>query len=414
MLKLKVPRVDVSLKFIAVFLTLYLSATPIAVFFYIRWSIIAFIVFAIAFFLTGRFLAKRKSMLFYIMASALFLLTCILTKDNDLGHYVGRIMNLTTAFFFCQIITKNDFEYCFGKIMCWLSAFSLIIYVFFNIFPSAVWSLPMIVIGSGNTAKRLATVAYLHYFNINGSHEVMGEAWAGAEVVRNAGMFSEPGMYQVFLNLAIMIYIIKLKNEENSDIQKEYLLRIALLGVTICTTVSTTGIVVFICLLLSLLFSGKSRAAISKAYHKYTILKLLMPVVFIGFIVGIIIVAPTVFGKFSPNAVNYGSYVTRSTNTVKDINAWLLSPLWGVGISNYEAFFSGTENGITCALACYGFPIVLIAIFAVYCYIKKSCRGNAWLYFVSLLLSLSTQNIFFTLFMYIIYYYGLDKAENVI
>ena len=250
MLKLKVPRVDVSLKFIAIFLTLYLSATPIAGFFYIRWSIIAFIVFAIAFFLTGRFLAKRKSMLFYIMASALFLLTCILTKDNDLGHYVGRIMNLTTAFFFCQIITKDDFEYCFGKIMCWLSAFSLIIYVFFNIFPSAVWSLPMIVIGSGNTAKRLATVAYLHYFNINGSHEVMGEAWAGAEVVRNAGMFSEPGMYQVFLNLAIMIYIIKLKNEENSDIQKEYLLRIALLGVTICTTVSTTGIVVFICLLL--------------------------------------------------------------------------------------------------------------------------------------------------------------------
>ena len=167
MLKLKVPRVDVSLKFIAVFLTLYLSATPIAGFFYVRWSIIAFIVFAIAFFLTGRFLAKRKSMLFYIMASALFLLTCILTKDNDLGHYVGRIMNLTTAFFFCQIITKDDFEYCFGKIMCWLSAFSLIIYVFFNIFPSAVWSLPKSLAGHDKDELYIIISVQGEYVNLS-------------------------------------------------------------------------------------------------------------------------------------------------------------------------------------------------------------------------------------------------------
>lgn len=60
MLKLKVPRVDVSLKFIAVFLTLYLSATPIAGFFYIRWSIIAFIVFAIAFFLNRKVFGKKE------------------------------------------------------------------------------------------------------------------------------------------------------------------------------------------------------------------------------------------------------------------------------------------------------------------------------------------------------------------
>ena len=412
MLKLKVLRLDICLKFIAVFLALYLSATPIAGLFYIRWSIIAFLIFAIIYFLKGNFLAKKQSMQLYIIMAALFLVTYILNKDNDLGHYVGRIINLTTAFFFCQIIAKDTFEDCFCKIMCWLAAFSLAIYVFFNIFPSAVWSLPMIVIGTGNATKRLATVACLHYFNINGSYEVMGEAWAGAEVVRNAGMFSEPGMYQLFLNFAILIYIIKLKNEADSDIQKGYLIRIALLGITVCTTVSTTGIVVFICLMLSLVFSSKGRAAISKSYRKYTVLRLLMPVIIIGFIVGIIIVTPTVFGKFSPNAVNYGSYVARSTNTLKDINAWLNSPLWGIGITNYETYFAGTENGITCALACYGLPIVLIAIFAIYCYIKKECKGSAWLYFISFLFSLSTQNIFFTLFMYIIYYYGFDGSKN--
>lgn len=398
------------LDYILIFVTIYNSATPISGMHYNSWSIYSFVFMAVVYVLKcGHKISRRPLMLFLVMGGML-LATMVLTRDEDTTHYMGRILNLSTALLCCNIVSKDEFCKVFSNIMCFLAAFSLVNYIYFNLNPSAVWSLPMITFGgNAGSTRTVATVGYLHFFHVNGSQTLANQAWAGAEVIRNAGMFNEPGMYQVFLNLAIALQIKELFIETYEKQKKSIVLRIILLSIVVCTTVSTTGIVVLMCYILGLLSSKRVRYTLHAVFSNSTLLKVVFPIACIGLGVAVVKMSPIVFGKFFQGTVNYGSYAARSSNTLKDLTAWLESPIWGIGVSKYESLYGGTENGITCTLACYGFPIVLVSSVGLYKFLSDGKNYLNNILFVGMLFSLATQNIYFSLFMATLYFYGVSS-----
>lgn len=138
---------------------------------------------------------------------------------------------------------------------------------------------------------------------------------------RNAGMFNEPGSHQIFLNFALLFLM---SDETRMGMsKKKYCWAIALLIVTILSTLSTTG---FICLgvvLLTVAFrkkGGKMARSIKMA-------------AFIGLI--LLFVIESVTGVVERKIVGRnsgGSFYTRWNDTFSGFEIGLESPIAGQGI----------------------------------------------------------------------------------
>ena len=138
---------------------------------------------------------------------------------------------------------------------------------------------------------------------------------------RNAGMFNEPGSHQIFLNFALLFLM---SDETRMGMsKKKYCWAIALLIVTILSTLSTTG---FICLgvvLLTVAFrkkGGKMARSIKMA-------------AFIGLI--LLFVIESVTGVVERKIVGRnsgGSFYTRWNDTFSGFEIGLESPIAGQGV----------------------------------------------------------------------------------
>lgn len=138
---------------------------------------------------------------------------------------------------------------------------------------------------------------------------------------RNAGMFNEPGSHQIFLNFALLFLM---SDETRMGMsKKKYRWAIALLIVTILSTLSTTG---FICLgvvLLTVAFRIKGRK----------MARSIKMAAFIGLILLFVIESATgvveskIIGRNSG-----GSFYTRWNDTFSGFEIGLESPIAGQGV----------------------------------------------------------------------------------
>ena len=138
---------------------------------------------------------------------------------------------------------------------------------------------------------------------------------------RNAGMFNEPGSHQIFLNFALLFLM---SDETRMGMsKKKYCWAIALLIVTILSTLSTTG---FICLgvvLLTVAFrkkGGKMARSIKMA-------------AFIGLV--LLFVIESVTGVVERKIIGRnsgGSFYTRWNDTFSGFEIGLESPIAGQGV----------------------------------------------------------------------------------
>ncbi len=138
---------------------------------------------------------------------------------------------------------------------------------------------------------------------------------------RNAGMFNEPGSHQIFLNFALLFLM---SDETRMGMsKKKYRWAIALLIVTILSTLSTTG---FICLgvvLLTVAFRKKGRK----------MARSIKMAAFIGLILLFVIESATgVVEKKIIGRNSGGSFYTRWNDTISGFEIGLESPIAGQGV----------------------------------------------------------------------------------
>ncbi len=137
----------------------------------------------------------------------------------SIGAYIAFILSIVGTFFLAEGLSFKDFQSLYVNTMTALSTASLLLY-------SLAYVLPLSSYVYISPASSTARLFFLHNFY-------------AFDKGRNCGIFNEPGLYAVFLCIAILFV---LQDEYRNSRQKGILL--LLFSISVITTVSTTGYIV--------------------------------------------------------------------------------------------------------------------------------------------------------------------------
>ena len=243
------------------------------------------------------------------------------------GGYVTSLIMIMTGYLYSEYVSFKDFCMVFKRVVVFLAACSVIGFVLTTLFP---------------VFKSLGISVYRESGMLMKNYIVYGRApYDATAAARNFSIFREPGVFQAYLNVALIIAI---KNFDPARKAKE-LLGILFLILAIGLTVSTTGFVVLGLVVLFFLFSLRKEI-------NGDILGVLI-VLFCAALVGAFIyleffssfnldrfISETVMGKFDKGSDQYVSGGARVASFVANAVLWMRNPLFGVGITAKQVQFN--------------------------------------------------------------------------
>lgn len=345
--------------------------------------------------------------LFYCNRSDFFTL-CVTILPIILAMVVN--MDFDTLIFFkiaviiiCwSIIVKYDMNKmlnCYIDFMIFISVFSLICMLFRqNII--ALDFLPTINSGTYGTKA-------LFFTNVKiGSGNVY--------FLRNQGPFWEPGVYQAYLNMAIMFLLFG-KTE-----RKHKKLGVLILCITVASTLSTTGYLVLGVLLLIKVFTSDA----SSFGSKLGLFFLLCIVVVVAF--NNETVRYLLFDKMRASSSNSISSATRLYSVTQNLSGIASNPIFGLAPDKYLLLFSESTSvfgdvslgvNTTTSLsvwALYGIVYFIIfnvgLIFFVKSFNNKSITNICLL--VAIFIIYNTENVNYSLFFNFISIWGCCQRKR--
>ncbi len=241
----------------------------------------------------------------------------------------------------------------------------------------------------------------------------------GIEFCRNQGLFWEPGVLQIYLNLFFFIQAFLLK-------QNRWLI---LIGFVILGTYSTTGIIILIGQLIYLFI------------QRFNENKLFLPIIFLSFVPIYLVFSINIEEKFRGNRIF--SFQKRLFDFTQPIFIAAANPVTGVGLDldqfqklRYEFYIdseslelinetlgvslkgagtsAGSANSLTFLLAAMGFPTAILFVFMFLR--QKIINNHRLLFYFIVFVSVMSEPLFLRpfFFIYIIsgFYYFFIKFTN--
>ena len=239
-----------------------------------------------------------------IWAGLILLLLCILVfftaianGEFSLGYVIQGIV-LITGYVMATKISLKFFIDKYSQILYYLSGLSLLLFTIFTLWSDLVYFFPISV--NAGEAEYVNFFIYVHYINM----------------FRNTGIFREPGMYMVYLNIGVLFQFFFYK-----EINKKYLL---IFVISLLTTLSTGGFIVFSLLsLIYLLKNNKVKNAIQFIFF--------FIIVCVGILTNYELFQST-FSKFDSSSNEYGSTIARISSVTVPFAIFLDSPFFVVEV----------------------------------------------------------------------------------
>lgn len=311
-----------------------------------------------------------------LLISTLGLLNIVVHNFQAFSGNFGIIIRFFIAFFIVNIIRFKELLEKYVNVMLFLSVASLIFYFIGVINLNFIEKLPIIYDSIGMEFRN----AFIHVY-LRG---VLGR-------FRNCGIFGEPGVYQAFLNIALLIVVLNKENKKKS-------LHIIIFLVTIATTFSTTGFIISFIILMNYIIKFKNK-------NKYIYI----------FVFSVFILANPTFNKvvFSKFASNNISTNQRKVGTKVEMSLFYDYPIFGIGYERYKDEFEyrriqlGMGNAVPTnsfahTLVIYGFiySLVMFFMFFSFCYtFSKKRHGKIIVTIVFILIFIPQELIFKQLFL---------------
>ena len=329
-----------------------------------------------------------------ILATSLF-------HGDEIKQFIIYIVYIIIAFTISQTL-RDDFNIIYVKLFYFLSIFSLAMWIIYLIFPAVIRVLPVI----SNEHGRLA---YTALFSTISSFGNMG-------LSRNQGIFWEPGAYQTFVNIAAIIVLF------TNHFKEKKLKYTIVFALTIFTTFSTTGYIVFCGLVLSYCLSELLSSKTTSKYLKYIAILMFVAVVFLA----VYSMLPQdiqiqLFGKLAiyfNNTDRISSTSIRVDAFTNGIKAFLDYPLLGCGITKLSVDGSYTDVIMTCTpvnyFAFYGLFVGIICNLGLFMYSKSLIPKNtiAIAVFICLALSIISENYMRDPIIFTLIFLGLSKSAK--
>lgn len=255
---------------------------------------------------------------------------------------VLRIIWFLLFFWFC-IQSKHDvskFLKVIYNLIFIISVISLIMFIFINILHLRI---PFRNIGMGNNPE-----FYKSYFGIFYTSETYHKNILGISFYRLQSLFWEPGIFAIYLNIAIFYYTFYIKNG------KVYQLLIFLTCMAL--TLSTTGICL-VCILTAICFVKNF-----KICKKGKII-LAIPVSISAILIGMFVWIE----KMQRTNIVDGSYYLRRNDLMTGLKLMLKKPVLGFGYKNNDVFMlaSRAERGNSNGLVTWGYTMGILGLLLV-------------------------------------------------
>ena len=340
---------------------------------------------------------KNNTLFLLIILSSIFL--TFLSNLDFTGGYVYQFFIVTFAFLIATYINLDSFVVIYNKILFILCSISLFLFIVATNFSWLLGYFPI--------QENIAAVQFTNIY--------IACVMQGVGEVRNTGIFREPGVYTTYILLGIIFELFYMV--------KPRVLYVALFVVTLLTTYSTAGILVFMLVLAAYIISTREN---SRKLKIATILVLFPLMIYVNFNETIF---SNIFLKFNPDASSYGSTMARLASFVVNFDMLLKNPLFGSGLTNYTVLFESyayeiyglhlsasgqSTNSFMSLLATYGIVYGGVVIFSFYCFagsiVKKG--GGRLLLFVAFLMMFSNQDMRYSLFFNLLIFFGLKYMSN--
>ncbi|MEK4012841.1 O-antigen ligase family protein [Peribacillus sp. FSL M8-0224] len=283
---------------------------------------------------------KRDNTLILILLLLLITSQYLFTYINGVSikNIAIIIINLITLYFIQNNMERSIFFNKYINLMVIISFVSLICFILINFFNIGELPLSKSII-SGVTEYKITpyyNMGITQYYWLDGY-----EAQHENGFKRNSGIFWEPGAFQAFINIALLMlankYIEKFKGGKVNSFVKKDRYKVIILILALLTTQSTTGYMlgglIFICTLLG------AKKNINSKYLMRTIL-------FIFFFFIIVILSPIKEVIIDKLINQTGSYDTRFNDNLASFKIFLDRPLWGYGYSSVTYHLKEIENNL--------------------------------------------------------------------
>lgn len=333
-----------------------------------------------------------------ITMCTLIIFSSLINSDLRLG-LLYKMVILALSCLITQVISLKDFAVGFEKFIYFLACCSIVGYSIVLFAPAILEFFPKIT----NTAN---CDFYNLVFYTQDVHL--------RRIVRNAGCFREAGVFQMFLNLALIFQIYFL--------DKFNIKHFVVIIVALVLTFSTTGFAVLSLVILMFLLSKKSNSINKKT--KFFILTLMaISVVLLVFKTDIFSMEGILLSKFQQD--DNESSIARISSITTNIEIWRQNPLFGAGLqiddlysritfAQYGIITEHNTNTFFYELACWGVFYFFIMMLGV---IKFSGRVGTTLFeylllFMVLVFFSIGEKLVFSPFFYILIFYGYNKIAS--
>ncbi|MGH2317017.1 hypothetical protein ACRC6Q_04565 [Planococcus sp. SE5232] len=345
-----------------------------------------------------------KVTVIFIVLVTIILITMLFNSDYTGGNGVV-ILGLIIGYFSVHIFTLEEFADKYVKIIIFLAIYSLLANYFFR---PITFNMPNSIFPIVLNPNNLVFVDARFSVLIN-----------DINYYRNFGIFGEPGLYQVFLNLALIFELFYKKN-------KISFFNVSVIYITTITTFSPPGYIVGT--LIILLFFISKNKSLSKEKLIESKKKLFYIISTVICILLIFFLTNDVFSyMFSQSSdklfMKESSFQGRTGAVLGNLSVWMQSPFFGKGITggisesvqNMASITTHNTSTIGALLVIFGPIFTFIYIYSFFNLFQKFKQGlivSIGL-LIAIMISINTQLLIYNELIYLFVFLGLVNKRSV-
>lgn len=341
----------------------------------------------------------KSAIICIMIETALTIITIIVSQDKNFTTYLAIIMQVAIGMFVASNIEFEKFVDKYINIIVFFASVSLIGFILGMVYPSIIYIFPLV--------KGEASV---DYYNAWIYVFMKAKGYADSATVlsfRNAGICWEPGCYQVFLNIGIIFLLAKQRREN----VKNFYMKMVILIMTLITTFSTTG---YMILLLTLIANIKIVFNEIGKHKKTSIAAIILLLLFFVFGSKLGIKFDYIFEKTSSEfgGGGEGAIDRISFDKIKYLFADGNFYFFGMGYDKWLEYNQSMWNSIIHTMLCMGIPFTVVLLYMYYQF-GKLFKDNWLLVIIVLLMSFSTETLFWRVFFATLAFYGISYNNKV-
>ena len=347
-------------------------------------------------------LSRTKIQIWLLMILSIL---CCMVINMDIGHgNIYIIFLLAFGMILSSVITYDDFKKVFINIMVIICTFSLILYVFTGIIIRYYSYFPIITNIRGTQVICFGVSNVCRFID---------------EIPRNYGPFWEPGVYAIYLCIALIFSL-----RAGKPITKREI--ILMLGVL--TTFSTAGIIILFIIFFDyayiqhIFYRDRTRKNVAQKNNHFKIIFVVITIALAVFAFTNYNIRLVVFSKFLKQDYRYTSTLARLTSISGNLYIWLEHPLFGSGPSKLESLYlsylrergyaaNSNTNGFLIHFSMYGIINGILYTYCLYHFINlvRQKKTSKLIIFIIFLMMMSTEPLMLSAFFNTIPFYGINK-----